>query len=72
MTGYRTKEPIILYYRDGLRVLENLFANPVFATSMEYTPYQLLDEDNLPVIGEFMSARFAQEYQVSAPMHFMS
>lgn len=65
--GYRTKEPMVLYYRDGLRVMEHLFANPVFANSMDYTPYQLRDEANMPVVGEFMSGQFAWEYQVCAP-----
>ncbi|KZP15179.1 hypothetical protein FIBSPDRAFT_750832 [Athelia psychrophila] len=47
--GYSTKEPMILYWRDGLEVLEHLFANPIFASSMETTPYRLLDENQRPV-----------------------
>lgn len=55
---------MILYWRDGLEVLEHLFANPIFALSMETTPYELLDENQRPVIGEFMSGSFASSYHV--------
>jgi hypothetical protein len=58
-----------LYWCDGLKVVKYLFANPVFATCMEMTPYKLLDkETGLPVYGEFMSGDFAWEYQVSVPV----
>ncbi|KAF7973201.1 hypothetical protein HWV62_15785 [Athelia sp. TMB] len=65
--GYRTKEPIVLYYRDGLKVVENLFGNPIFANCMEFSPYTLQDEAGEPVVGEFMSGRFAWEYQSTKP-----
>lgn len=70
--GYSTKTPMILYWRDGLKVVEFLFSNPVFATSMETTPYKLIDEDGLPVVGEFMSAKFAWEYQVCPRFSFLT
>lgn len=62
--GFSTKEPIVLYYRDGLRVVEHLFANPVFAGCMDFTPYKLYDDENKPVIGEFMSGQYAWNYMV--------
>lgn len=62
--GYSAKDPIILYWRDGLEVVESLFANPIFASSMETTPYKLFDENNRPVISEFMSAKFASRVHV--------
>lgn len=62
---FRTKDPITLYWRDGLEVVKYLFANPVFSTCMEVNPYKLLDEETgLRVYGDFMSAEFAWEYQV--------
>lgn len=63
--GYTTKEPMVLYWRDGLRIVEHLFSNPVFATCMEFTPYRLSDDAGMPVVGEFMSGTYAWEYQVS-------
>jgi hypothetical protein len=63
--GYKTKDPITLYWRDGLAVIAQLFANPVFAQCMETTPYKLLDEKTgLRVYGDFMSAQFAWDYHV--------
>lgn len=62
--GYSTKEPMVLYYRDGLEVVEHMFANPVFAQCMEYTPYRLFDDQGARAIGEFMSANFAWDYMV--------
>jgi hypothetical protein len=63
--GYQSKDPLILYWRDGLALIKQLFANPVFAGCMEVTPYKLLDnETNLRVYGEFMSAEFAWNYHV--------
>ena len=62
---FRTKDPITLYWRDGLEVVKYLFANPVFSMCMEVNLYKLLDEEmGLRVYGDFMSAEFAWEYQV--------
>lgn len=56
---------MVLYWRDGLEVVAELFANPIFATCLETTPYKLYDEEtNERVIGDFMSAEFANNYQV--------
>lgn len=62
---YKTKEPMVLYWRDGLEVIQQLFANPVFSNSIAYDPYQLVDPaTGLRVYGDFMSAEYAWEYQV--------
>ncbi|KAI6022479.1 hypothetical protein BKA83DRAFT_4054337, partial [Pisolithus microcarpus] len=42
--SYQTKDPIILYWRDGLEVVEHLFRNPVFAHCMDMDPYQEFEE----------------------------
>ena len=55
-----------LYWRDGLVVIAHLFTHPVFANSIETTPYQLYDrEDSVRAYGEFMSAQFAWDCHVS-------
>lgn len=62
---YTTRDPIVLYWRDGLEVIASLFSNPVFANAMEYTPYQLLEEGTgARAYGEFMSANYAWDYVV--------
>jgi len=46
-------------------IVAHLFANPMFANSIETTPYQLFDgEENIRAYSEFMSAEFAWEYHV--------
>lgn len=69
---YRTKDPITLYWRDGLEVVKNLFSNPVFAGCLEVTPYRLIEEETGErAYGEFMSGAFAWNYQVH-PITFVS
>ena len=63
---------MVLYWREGLKVVEHLFSNPVFATCMEFTPYRLFDENGRPVISEFMSSQFAWTYQVSISTHILT
>jgi len=64
LNGYTTEDPVILYWRDGLEVIEHLFSNPIFANSLEMTPYQLHDADDMRHYSEFMSAEEAWKYQV--------
>lgn len=64
--GYTTRDPMVLYWRDGLEVIRSLVSNPVFANAIEYTPYRLVEEvSGDRAYGEFMSADYAWEYAVS-------
>lgn len=64
---HQTKDPMVLYWRDGLELIKKLFANPAFANSIEYDAYELVDPSTkYRVYGEFMSAQFAWRYQVCA------
>ncbi|KAI6014080.1 hypothetical protein PISMIDRAFT_110851 [Pisolithus microcarpus 441] len=68
--SYQTKDPLILYWRDGLEVVEHLFRNPVFAHCMDLDPYQEFEETPNGmerVYGEFMSADQAWKMQDSLP-----
>ncbi|KIK12808.1 hypothetical protein PISMIDRAFT_120205 [Pisolithus microcarpus 441] len=68
--SYQTKELLILYWRDGLEVVEYLFGNPVFAHCMDMWPYREFEETASGVervYGEFMSADRAWEIQDSLP-----
>ncbi|KIM88976.1 hypothetical protein PILCRDRAFT_61652 [Piloderma croceum F 1598] len=66
--SYKTKSPMTLFWRDGLEVVAHLFANPVFAHCMEFSPYALFEkEDRIRAYGEFMSGQFAWDYHSSLP-----
>lgn len=73
--NYQTKDPITLYWRDGLEVVKSIFSNPVFAGCIELNPYRLVEvETEARVYSEFMSADFAWNYQVCRTifLHFLS
>ncbi|KAI5986599.1 hypothetical protein EDD15DRAFT_2373033 [Pisolithus albus] len=57
--SYQTKDPLILYWQDGLEIVEHPFSNPVFAHCMDMRPYREFEETANGVehvYGEFMSA----------------
>ncbi|KIJ59743.1 hypothetical protein HYDPIDRAFT_32958 [Hydnomerulius pinastri MD-312] len=64
--SYKTKSPLMLYWRDGLEVIKYLFSNPVFAQCIDLTPYREY-EGRERVYGEFMSADLAWEIQSELP-----
>jgi hypothetical protein len=64
LDGYKTESPLTLYWRDGLQVIEHLFSNPIFAQSMEMTPYHTYEEGDGRIYQEFMSADEAWRLQV--------
>jgi hypothetical protein len=73
--NFQTKEPMTLYWRDGLEVVKHLFANPIFATCIKMNPYKLLEvETGSHVYGEFVSAEYAWNYVsgVYAPTIFQT
>lgn len=56
---------MVLYWRDAVEVTKQLFSNPIFARSMDMSPYRHHSADNNErVYGEFMSADMAWEYAV--------
>jgi hypothetical protein len=63
--GYHTETPNILYWRDGLEVVQCLYSNPIFAHSIEVTPYRLYENGEVRMYGEFMSADEAWRIYVS-------
>lgn len=57
----------MLYWRDGLEVVEHLFGNPMFASSMDFGPYQEFEEGTTGqerIYGEFMRGDHAWDIQV--------
>ncbi|KIK18553.1 hypothetical protein PISMIDRAFT_109244, partial [Pisolithus microcarpus 441] len=71
--SYQMKDPLILYWHDGLEVVEHLFRNPVFAHCMDLDPYQEFEETlngMERVYGKFMSADQAWKMQDSLPSRY--
>jgi hypothetical protein len=64
LDGYQTESPIVLYWRDGLEIIQHLFSNPIFAQSIEMSPYRDYDVDGQQTYHEFMSADEAWKIQV--------
>lgn len=65
--GGRTKDPIALYYRDGLECFRFLFGNPLFRDHMEYVPRREFTTDEQPerLYNEMMTGDLAWNLQVS-------
>ena len=61
--GYKTRDPIQLYWRDALEVVREIFGNPIFSQHMEYDPYTILDGDEREY-GEWMPGDEAHQIQV--------
>jgi hypothetical protein len=67
LPGYKAKSPMTLYWRDGLEVIQSLFSNPMFASTIEtfpYRSYETTDDGEVRMYGEFMSAEQAWKIQV--------
>ncbi|KAG1834896.1 hypothetical protein EV424DRAFT_1468487 [Suillus variegatus] len=66
MTGYPTIQLINLIWRDGLEVVQDLFANPIFANHMTYDPHVVVD-GNERKYSEYFTAQQAFEIQDQLP-----
>ncbi|KAI6117222.1 hypothetical protein EDD16DRAFT_1693028 [Pisolithus croceorrhizus] len=64
--GYTTKEPIYLYWRDALEVVQDIFRNPFFSEHMMYNPYYIY-ECTEREYGEWMSGDEAHRIQNELP-----
>ena len=67
MSRGRTKDPIALYYRDGLECFKFLFGNPLYRDHMEYIPRRefTTDEQSERLYNEMMTGDLAWNLQVS-------
>ncbi|KAG1782103.1 hypothetical protein EV702DRAFT_1177149 [Suillus placidus] len=66
MTRYPTIQPINLIWRNGLEVVQDLFANPIFANHMTYDPHVVIDGDERKY-SEYFTAQQAFEIQDQLP-----
>jgi hypothetical protein len=62
-TGYKTKQPIELIWRDALDVVKQLFSDPTFANHMTFDPHVVQAEDQREY-RDYMSADMAWKIQV--------
>ncbi|KAG2149014.1 uncharacterized protein EDB93DRAFT_1240381 [Suillus bovinus] len=67
ITGYPTIQPIQLIWRNGLDVVEDLFANPIFANHMTYDPHIVVEGDEHEY-SEYFTAKQAFEIQDQLPI----
>ena len=65
--GGTTKDPLTLYYRDGLECFKFLFGNPLFVDYMEYIPRREFTTGDKPerLYSEIMTGNRAWSLQVS-------
>lgn len=67
VSGYKPKTPIVLFWRNPLEVVRQLFGNPIFSSCYEHSPYKLFARGSTDqVFHEFMGSDFAWNYQVSS------
>ncbi|KZS95108.1 hypothetical protein SISNIDRAFT_408960 [Sistotremastrum niveocremeum HHB9708] len=66
---FPTKEPIIVYYRDGLECLEALIADPQFASDLDVVPRKEYTDEKCTerVYSEYMTSDLAWETQQHLP-----
>ena len=67
--GGDTKDPLTLYYRDGLDCFKFLLANPLFADYMDYAPRREYADENQSerLYNEMMTGDLAWTLQVREP-----
>ncbi|KIM60592.1 hypothetical protein SCLCIDRAFT_123741 [Scleroderma citrinum Foug A] len=61
--GYKTVDPILLIWRDGLEVAESLFGDPIFGAHMRFDPLHINGASGREY-GEWFSAMQAHKIQV--------
>ncbi|KAG1837488.1 hypothetical protein F4604DRAFT_1885724 [Suillus subluteus] len=61
--NYKTARPMELIWRDGLEVIKDLFANPIFSNHMMYDPHLIMTGSEREY-GEFFTSEMAFNIQV--------
>jgi hypothetical protein len=71
LKGYDSEQPIHLIWRDGLEVVRQLLANPVYANHMCYDPHRIYQGEERQ-FGEFWTSDDAWAIQVQSNLFFLS
>lgn len=61
--GYNVERKIELIWRDGLKVVESLFGNPIFAQNMSFDPLRVWSGAEMEY-GEWFTSHDAYDIQV--------
>ena len=64
MSGYSTKDPLVLYYRDPIECIEFLLKNPLFSGHIQYQPRQDFNTSGGRMYGEWITSDGAWDLQV--------
>jgi hypothetical protein len=66
ISGYATRDPMFLFYRDALDCVEYLFGNPLFAGNMDFCPIRFYQdtEKTIRIFTEWFTGNAAWEMQV--------
>ena len=66
ITGYGTREPMFLFYRDALDCVEYLLGNPLFSDCIDFCPVRLYQdaEHTIRVYMEWVTGNATWEMQV--------
>jgi hypothetical protein len=64
MPGYKTKDPLVFYYRDPTECIEFLLKNPLFSGKIDYYPRKDFDHTGNRVYSEWISSDGAWDLQV--------
>lgn len=66
LPGASTKEPLVLYYRNGLDVFKHIFGNPEFSKSITYVPKKVYTDSmrESRVYTDLMTGDWAWDAQV--------
>ena len=72
--GGTTKDPLILYYRDGEECFERLFEDPCYKNDMDYGPRRefTAGEERERLYNEIMTGDMAWNLQVKMPFFYAS
>ena len=62
--GYKTKDPLVLFYRDPMECIEFVLKNPLFSGKIDYQPRQDFDSSGGQVYSEWISGDGAWDLQV--------
>ena len=70
--GGTTKDPIRLFWRDGLECFEHLFSDPTFKGFMEFCPRKMYKnrDASCRIYNDLMTGDFAWDVQVGSSHAF--
>ena len=62
--GYKTKDPLVLFYWDPMECIKFILKNPFFSGKIDYQPRQDFDSSGGRVYSEWISSDGAWDLQV--------